>query len=162
MVEVDYARGGGGSGTIGVATGEVRAFTEKLEIAEGTTIEVARARTATGPTSETRAAVVESFVLRHEQDDFDVGFAGCIGHSCPSPCEQVHDCWAAVAIIPAQSDTEVSDKTDAWNNSHPPTIRARCDRTLRMLAQLSIARRRTENTALAGLHDLSRSPRLVR
>ena len=49
VAERDYARGGGGSGTIGVAAGEVRAFTEKLEITEGATIEVARARTATGP-----------------------------------------------------------------------------------------------------------------
>jgi hypothetical protein len=114
---------------------------------EGATIEVARARTATGPTSETRAAVVESFVLRHEQDAFDAGFVGCIGHSCPSPCEQVHDCSAAVAVSPAQSDMDVSVNTDSWNTSHPPAIRARCFRTLRMAAQPSIPGLRSEEAA---------------
>jgi hypothetical protein len=137
-MEGDYARGGGGSGTIGVGTGNVRTLIKKLEMTEGATIEVERARTATGPTSETRAAVVESLVLRHEQDAFDVGFVGCIGHSRPSPCEQVQDCSAAIAVSLAQSDTDVGVNTDSWNRSHPPTICARCFRTLRMISQLSI------------------------
>jgi hypothetical protein len=143
-----YARGGGGSGTIGLSIGDVRAFIEKEEPIEGATTEIARERTATGPMSETNAPFVESFVLRHEHDDFAFGFAGCIGHSCPSPCEQVHDCSAARAVIAAQSDTGVSVSTETWNKSHPPTIRARCCRTPRIAAQLSTTGRRTKKRGL--------------
>lgn len=82
-VEMGYARGGGPSGpTIGL-----RRFcedTDKRRDVESCASKSTRpGMTAKEPTNPARVAASGSDVLRHEQSDFDRGFAGvgwCIGH----------------------------------------------------------------------------------
>jgi hypothetical protein len=69
------------------------------------------------PTNPTRTAALGSAVLRHEQSDFDCGFAGvewCIGHMASSPRAHVHSTPADACDASRQSATGDAVRPMIW------------------------------------------------
>jgi len=124
MQQCVYERGGGASG----ATSKLRGWNAAARVRPDEEIAVedpsASGITATGPSSETRAALAGSVVLRHEQDDSDVRFVAvrwCIGHACSVWCAQVHATPADSREASAQSAAGATISAASWHTNQPYT-----------------------------------------
>jgi len=123
---VDYARGGGESGTETQWSGRDAADWTVVVAPTGAMPRSADTSTAAGPISAAVIAASGSEVLRQEHGcdsdaPCDCARVWCIGHICRSPWSQVHAAFVA-DVIEHVVGTEISSAS--WKTSQPAAMRA--------------------------------------
>ena len=132
--DVDYARGGGESGTEALWSGRDATDGTVVVAPTGAMPRSADTSTATGPISAAAIAANGSEVLRQEHDcdpdaPCDCVRVWCIGHICPSPWSQVHSAPAVVADVIEHSVVGTEINSASWNTSQSAAMRASRGRT---------------------------------
>ena len=126
---MDYARGGGESGTEAQGNGFVA--TTRMDVAGpcGPTELFVDASTAAGPTRTDATAASGSELLRQEQEcdpgaPCDFVRVWCIGHICPSPWSHVHSLPTVFADVIEHSAVGTEISRAPWNTSQPAATHA--------------------------------------
>jgi len=136
--DVNYARGGGESGTETRESGSDATDWMDVEAHAGAGERSVDASTAAGPTRADAIAASGSEVLRQEQEcdpgaPWDFVRVWCIGHICPSPWSQVHSAPIVFTDVIEQSVVGTAISSASCNTSQPAATRPSRGRIQRIL-----------------------------